>query len=95
MIPTPLVFEQTFLDQKRDDSAPIHLEVDTEFLDGLTVVCKKIAKRQPLLVFRRQRLHVNWKFKDFVCFLETVPDIERYFELNPAPIDKPPHAFPP
>jgi len=45
MIPTPLVFEQTFLDQKRDDSAPIHLEVDTEFLDGLTVVCKKIAKR--------------------------------------------------
>jgi len=95
MIPTPLLFEQTFLNQDRNDSAPIHLEVDTEFFDGLTVVCIKIAKRQPLLIFRGQRLHVSWKLKDFVCFLETVPDIERYFELNPAPIDKAPHALPP
>jgi hypothetical protein len=40
-----LVFEQTLLHQNRDHPVPIHLEIDSEFFDRLTMVCKEIAKR--------------------------------------------------
>jgi len=44
-----LVFEQALQHQNSDHSVPIHLKIDGEFFDGLTVVCKEIAERHQLL----------------------------------------------
>jgi len=40
-----LVYKQALLQQHGDDLASIHPEINSQLLEGLAVVCEKIAKR--------------------------------------------------
>ena len=43
-----LVYKQALLQQHGDDLVPIHPEINSQLLEGLAVVCEKIAKRHQL-----------------------------------------------